>query len=138
MREAGHIPLLESEWAQVSAMVKAARAQLHETDAKEAFRKGFGEGEQTILWQEGAVWCRIRPDWLQNQRGRRVIYDYKTTGASAEPASWSGRAMLEIGGDIQSELYAWARGASSARSSGSSSSCKRPSRPSRSRWWSCR
>jgi len=105
VREAGHIPLLESEWAQVSAMVKAAREQLRETDAHQAFRKSFGQAEQTIIWQEGAVWCRIRPDWLQNQRGNRVMYDYKTTGASAEPSSWSGRTMLEIGSDIQSELY---------------------------------
>jgi hypothetical protein len=104
---AGKIALLEHEWAQVSNMVKSARAQLRQTqEAFNAFRDG--EAEQTLIWQDGSIWCRARLDWLQRKRG--FIFDYKTTEASSAPKVWSQRQLYEIGGDIQAGLYL--RGAS--------------------------
>src|SRR5262245_33742037 len=64
--KAGKVALLEHEWAQVSAMVKSARAQLRQTqDGFNAFRDG--EPERTLIWQDGAIWCRARLDWLQRK-----------------------------------------------------------------------
>jgi PDDEXK-like domain of unknown function (DUF3799) len=99
---AGKIALLEHEWARVSAMVKSARAQLRQTDeAYNAFRDG--EGERTLIWQEGSIWCRARLDWLQ--RKRRYIFDYKTTTGSSAPRAWVNRQLYDIGGDVQASFY---------------------------------
>jgi hypothetical protein len=100
----GKVALLEHEWQQVSSMVKSARLQLQQTvEAKNAFREG--EGERTLLWQEGAIWCRMRPDWMQRQGGRRMLFDYKTTAGNASPIAWSSRTLYDINGDIQAAFY---------------------------------
>jgi hypothetical protein len=101
---AGKVALLEHEWAQVSAMVKSARAQLRQTaDAYSAFRDG--EAERTLIWQddETKIWCRARLDWLQRKRG--FVFDYKTTAGSASPKVWSQRQLPEIAADIQAAFY---------------------------------
>ncbi len=101
MRE-GKIALLEPEWQRLAAMMRAGRAQLRQhPEAKIAFKDG--EGELTIIWKEGGIWCRIRPDWLH--RRRRFIFDYKTTDGSAHPSVWGQRQLYEIGGDLQHSLY---------------------------------
>ena len=98
-RTAGKIPLLVKIWADVQAMVTAARAQL---DAHHDGRAMFtvGAPEQTLIWREEDVWCRARLDWLR----AGGIDDYKTTGASANPEVIS-RTLFGNGWDIQAAFY---------------------------------
>lgn len=99
-RLAGKLPLLEKHWDQVQAMAAAARAQLemHE-DASGAFLDGLPE--QTLIWQEGAVWCRVRLDWLP--ASAHFFDDYKSTEC-ADPDVFQ-RQMINLGYDIQAAFY---------------------------------
>lgn len=96
---AGKLPILAEKWDRVEAMVRAARAQL---DAHEiGFPFVDGLPEQTLIWREGETWCRARLDWLPNKGND--FYDYKTTGASANP---EGIARLIFGmHDLQMAFY---------------------------------
>lgn len=100
-RELGLVPLLAHRWADVQAMAAAARVQLGQHQARPVpFLDG--QPEQTIIWEEGGVWCRARADWLHDFH--RVIDDYKTTGASANPDQW-GRTLFTAGVDLQAAFY---------------------------------
>jgi hypothetical protein len=86
-------PLLPHELAALQTAVAAWRAQIPYTDCPDAFVPGRGRGEQTLIWQEGEVWCRCRLDWLPN--AGFIFPDLKTTTASAEPGEW-GRKQLYV------------------------------------------
>ena len=100
-RAAGKIPLLADRWGDVQGMALAAREQLakHE-DAPRPLADG--KAEQTLVWQENGLWCRARLDWLHDDH--RMIDDYKTTGASANPDVWT-RALFGAGHDVQAAFY---------------------------------
>lgn len=104
-RQQNKIPILESRWTEVHAMVRSGRAQLsiHE-DAQDAFSPGSGTPEVTLIWQEDGVWCRCRLDWLFHAYERRPFYDYKSTGESANPDDWE-RIFWRLGYDIQCAFY---------------------------------
>ena len=97
----GQTPLLVKDWERVDAMVVAARRQLEMYDEDPALLTD-GLPEQTLLWQEGGVWCRARYDWIRTDL--RAVDDLKTTAASADPRKW-GRTMLTIGADLQAAFY---------------------------------
>lgn len=98
-RANGKIPLLVGQWLRVNAMVAAARVQLADHyEAKGAFTKG--KPEQTLIWQEGDIWCRARLDWLPVGS---IFDDYKTTEC-ADPDVFL-RQVLNIGHDIQAAFY---------------------------------
>lgn len=101
-REAGRTPLLEEDWVVVTEMVAAVRRQL---DAHEADPPIFTDGlaEQTLVWNDGGVMCRARPDWLQSDY--TVITDLKTSSRSANPAVWPRSAILAHGLDTQAAFY---------------------------------
>lgn len=102
-REAGRIPLLARQWDEVCAMVAAGRMQLAaHPEANEAFNPDLGASEQTLVWEEGGIWCRARLDWKPH--AGNVFYDYKTTGGSADPAEWA-RTCFNVGTDIQAGFY---------------------------------
>ncbi|MBM3347442.1 MAG: hypothetical protein FJY55_13240 [Betaproteobacteria bacterium] len=94
-REAGKYPVLARQLAKVEAMV---------LEAKEAGRDFFavGQAEQTLVWREGDIWCRARPDWISN--GHRML-DYKTT-TNAEPGYLCERVLVQMGYDVQAAFYA--------------------------------
>jgi hypothetical protein len=96
----GHTPLLAARWTEVQLMVAAAREQLarHVDGGAEMFTNGWPE--QTLIWQEDDVWCRARLDWLRPQ----AIDDYKTTGKSANPETWT-RSLFYDGKDLQVAWY---------------------------------
>lgn len=95
-------PLLPDQLADVEAMVRACRHQLaHHQEAKLAFMGMVGTAEQTLIWQEGKLWCRARPDWTQS--GAHIIYDYKTLG-NAHPDAAT-RHLYGIGADLQDAFY---------------------------------
>lgn len=115
-RAAGKTPLLARLWADVQAMVGAARCQL------DRFRDGSermftdGQPEQTLIWVDqltgqpkADVWCRARLDWLRQDGGRGfdrgfAIDDYKSTSATANPETWC-RTMFTHGSDLQAAWY---------------------------------
>lgn len=101
-RLAGKVALLADQWAAVRAMAKAAGPQL---DAHEDPPRPLAGGrpEQTLIWQEGEIWCRARLDWLHEDR--RTIDDLKTTGASANPDAWTRGQLFGSGFDVQAAFY---------------------------------
>lgn len=101
-RQNGRVPILKDKWAEVHAMVVAARERLDEhKEARSMFTKG--KPEQTLIWQEGLVWCRARLDWLHDSF--RFIDDYKTSGATANPTPITRNKMFTDGWDIQAAWY---------------------------------
>lgn len=99
-------PILKHKLAEIEIAVAAWRAQIPFTDCPDAFVPGRGEGEVTLVWQEGDVWCRCRLDWLPN--ASPIFPDLKTTTASAEPEEWSRKQLYgdgDDGFDIQAAMY---------------------------------
>lgn len=103
-RRAGKIPILRKDFDQTVMMAEACRAQLREHEVGDLL--ATGKGEQTIVWQEGDVWCHALIDWLSEviEEGMTVL-DYKTTKASAHPALWGMRTGPAIGFDFQDAFY---------------------------------
>lgn len=104
-RAEGKTPLLAGKWADVEAMVAAARGQLDRHRDGGAAMFTAGRPEQTLIWieqQRGEpdVWCRARLDWLRPG----AIDDYKSTSATANPETWT-RTMFAAGFDLQAAWY---------------------------------
>ena len=99
-RAAGRLPILAHKMEQVDAMVEAARVAIAASELADVFTAG--KPEQTLLWEDEGIWCRARPDWLSDDH--RVLVDYKTTAASAEPATWGRGSLLSMGYDLQAAM----------------------------------
>lgn len=104
-RDAAHarwaIPLLAEDWEDALKVLQAGHNQLRDhEDASEAFKDG--KPEQTLIWQEGDVWCRARLDWLSP---RRTFDDLKTCGGSARPEDWIRSHLFTDGNDMQAAFY---------------------------------
>lgn len=102
IRAAGGIPILQKHWDRVQAMVKAGKEQIAaHREAKDAFTDG--KAEQTLVWVDDyGVTCRARLDWLMDSHAR--IYDYKTTGATADPYNM-GKFIASQNWDLQAAFY---------------------------------
>lgn len=98
---AGHVPVLAKQMGSIREIVAAAKSAMAQSELAEAFTPQGGKAEQTLLWQEGEIWLRSRPDWITNDH--RLILDLKTTTGSAEPTAWL-RTMLSNGNDLQAVL----------------------------------
>lgn len=95
-RAAGKIPMLPDKIGAIREMVTAAREFIEscrndEPEIWRAFQPGCGHSEVTMLWNEGAQLCRMRPDRIHD--ANVVIVDYKGSARSVEPDSW-GRSTL--------------------------------------------
>ena len=103
-RASGKTPILEYQFENTVEMVEACRDQLAEHEEGDLLAEGIGE--QTIVWQEGDVWCRSLIDWSppKVEEGCTIV-DYKSTGASAHPALWGLRTGPGIGFDFQNAFY---------------------------------
>lgn len=107
-RARGKLPLLRKDYDAVKEMVAAAWFQIgaHEITPMLVSADGkqltFGAAEQTLIWEDAGLWCRVRPDSLD--QGQQTIYDYKTTAGSADPDTWS-RNHLWPGFAIQEAWY---------------------------------
>lgn len=95
----GKYAVLERQFADIVAMCNAAQDFLLTTELSDIL--GTGDPEQTVLWQEGKMWCRCRPDMLALDR--RVVLDYKST-ASAAPDAFA-KQIGRMGYDLQAEFY---------------------------------
>jgi hypothetical protein len=95
----GQYAVLERQYNDIEAMVRAARQFVDDTEL--AGILSTGDAEHTVTWQEGSIWCRIRPDLLSADR--RIILDYKTT-PSAHPDAFI-MQIGRMGYDLQAEFY---------------------------------
>ena len=99
-RKNGKVPLLAHQHDSVMTMVEAANEQLGLSEL--ALKVEWGQPELTYIWKEKETWCRIRPDWISEDR--KLILDYKTTSASAHPEDYA-RIAVNTGLDIQEAFY---------------------------------
>ena len=97
----GQIPLLAKAMEEVRDMVEVARAYIASSEIAGIFVRGHPE--QTLLWQEGTVWCKARPDWMADDH--HAIVHVKTTGRSANPEGFSAH-MSDMGYDVAAAFYA--------------------------------
>ncbi|WP_280194199.1 PD-(D/E)XK nuclease-like domain-containing protein [Nocardia farcinica] len=76
----GKTPLLKHE----DEMTRAMAAAVHDHPQAAALL-AEGKAEQSLYWVDPETWIRLRtrPDWITEQRGRRVFVDYKTTKSAA-------------------------------------------------------
>jgi hypothetical protein len=102
---AGKVPLKRTKYDDTMRMVDALERWRARTGA---FTKG--KPEQTLIWQEGPVWCRCMVDWLPDDPAAG-LWDLKTTGR-ATARSWS-RQCFDGGSDLQAAFYP--RGAAQLR-----------------------
>lgn len=91
-RAMGKTPILIEKAADVAAMHASATKFIASLQQDEpaiwaAFHPSGGDSEVTVLWNDGGVPCRMRPDRINAPRD--LIIDPKFTGRSADPDSWS-------------------------------------------------
>lgn len=97
----GLVPVLAGDMGMVREIVSSALSAIRNSELADAFTPEAGKPEQTLVWNEGDIWLRSRPDWLTNDH--RLIIDLKTTTGSAEPSAWL-KTMLGNGNDLQAVL----------------------------------
>lgn len=101
-REAAHqegkAALLRRHFDQAKEMASLARDFIGRTGLKGIFEHGMAEG--TVVWQEGSIWCKARPDLL----APGICLDYKTTSATS-PADFMRSSMIQFGYHIQESWY---------------------------------
>jgi hypothetical protein len=95
----GQYAILARQYADVQKMVQAAHSYIQTTELRGILDTGIPE--QSLVWQEGDVWCRARPDLLSADR--RIMVDYKSTD-SASPSVFI-RQIPRMGYDVQAEFY---------------------------------
>ena len=99
----GKTPLLLHQYESALIMVQSAEKQIAACpELKIKNLRVDGDSELTYIWQEEETYLRVRPDWIS--KDRKLILDYKTTAASANPEEW-GKTGLGSGCDIQEALY---------------------------------
>lgn len=99
---AGKIPLLKHQVADVMAMSLAIERQLAEhQETPNCFSDG--KPQQTLIWQEGGIWCKAMLDWMPANSS--IFCDLKTTGVSANPEHWIRGPFFSTGCDIQAAFY---------------------------------
>lgn len=100
-RAAKKYPILKDDAAAVMAMVETAREYIERSPLRGIF--ALAEAEATMVWQEGPVWLRARPDLLAHDRS--FVVHYKTTLASVKPRSFE-RIAASMGYDFTLMFYA--------------------------------
>lgn len=96
-REAGKIPCLTKEWAEVEAMI--AKVREHPTASQ---LLSDGTSEQSAFWRD-RVWRRARFDFRPHD-DRPIIVDYKTTRGPASPHGFFG-SVKSYGYDLSAAWY---------------------------------
>lgn len=94
----GQTPVLACKLDEVRLMVKVARTFIEHSEIKGVFESGLPE--QTVVTQIDGVWCRARPDWLNDE----LCLHYKTC-MNAEPSGWIRGQLQSQGYDIAHQFY---------------------------------
>ena len=104
----GKIPLLTEQFETAKAIVEQSFLALARCEEVQELApvKVLPITEQVCLWQEGETWCKARPDFVSGDY--KVVLNYKTTKASADPASFGTGMLIRSGYHVQA--YHHARG----------------------------
>jgi len=102
--DVGLTPIKEDSYHQALEMVEAFKAQINLFPDYVSTLFGAGTSEAVIAWQESGFWCRSMIDKLYIGDDRVVMFDYKTTEASASPYA-VGKRLFDMGYDVQSAFY---------------------------------
>ncbi len=94
----GYTPLLEKDSGRLRKMMDVAPSYL----ALCGVALRTGKPEQTLVWREGNEWCRGMVDWLSDDL--RTVFDYKTTGLSANPRDM-GRSLFDNDYHLKAAFY---------------------------------
>lgn len=116
-RSQGSIPMLPDDYLSVTGAVVAAKAFVAKSEIAGVF--DAGKPEQTLIWQEGAVTCKARPDWLSADHS--IMLHVKTTKGSASPFAFP-RVVDGMGYDVALMFYE--RGLLSVSEFASASGCR--------------
>jgi hypothetical protein len=100
-RTAGKIPMLAHKVAALEMAVGAAKHFIVGSELAGVFDSG--EPEATLIWQEGALTMKARPDWLSADRS--LMLHVKTTAGSANPDSWIRNQLTPMGYDLALAFY---------------------------------
>ncbi len=100
-RAEGKTPLLSHQVDRVRLMANMVRSNLAQFEEQPAPLSN-GKPEQTLVWNDGGVWCKARLDWLHDDL--MTIDDLKTGAVSAKPDAWT-KTIYGRGGDIQAAFY---------------------------------
>jgi hypothetical protein len=92
-------PILDKHFGDLVSMVDVAKEFIAGSELAGILEDG--QAEQTFIWQEGEIWCRVRTDWLATDH--RLMLDYKTC-ASAAPDSFH-RQINTMHYDLQAAFY---------------------------------
>jgi PDDEXK-like domain of unknown function (DUF3799) len=95
---AGKIPLLTKSYNRAMRLIDVLEDFRARTGA---FTKG--KPEQTVIWQEGSIWCRARVDWLPDEE-EAAPWDLKTTAGFATLEAWT-RVAWSKGYYLQDGFY---------------------------------
>lgn len=98
---AGKTPILKARMVEVVSMVDAALEFIGYSELPGIFQRG--RPELTMVWREGKLRCRARPDWLADEQD--VILHYKTTSGSAQPDAWIRNQLVPCGYDVAAAFY---------------------------------
>jgi len=101
-RANNRIPMLAFKQPEVHAMVEQANAFIAGTSLNGVFDRG--QSERTLVWKEGDVWCRARPDFLTTNHD--IMLHYKTTEASARPSKFIRGVFASMGYGFTLMFYA--------------------------------
>lgn len=99
--EDGNEPIIASHYERAVTLVQNTRRSLAAVGWHDAFTPDQGFGEVVLAWQEDGLWLRCMIDWLTLDR--RVIYDLKSTAASAAPHAIPNK-MCDDGWDVQAAM----------------------------------
>ena len=100
-RAAGKTPILARKMPQVRAIVLAARSAIENSELKGIF--AGAQIEQPVMWQEGSIACRCKPDLFNAAFFGGTVLDLKTT-TNAEPNAFI-RQITSLGYDVQNDFY---------------------------------
>jgi hypothetical protein len=106
-RDAGHIPILQTDMESVLGVEKAAKEQLADAGLENLFTGG--QAELVMAWKDrGGVWCRSRLDYLHDEvrkGGSHItVPELKTTAGSAHPLDWQS-TFFDQAYDYQAGFY---------------------------------
>lgn len=96
------IPMLARKVAQIMAAIDAAKRYVASSEISGVFDDG--KPEQTVIWKEGEMICKARPDWLTTDRS--ILLHVKTTAGSANPDAWIRNQLTSCGYDVAAMFYA--------------------------------
>lgn len=101
-RNYGMIPMKRADYERTLEIVDAVNAQIG-AFADTPPLLVDGKAEQTIVYTDRGVLCRVRIDHLRNDF--TVAEDIKTEGRSANPLDWERKTMFERAYHVQAAMY---------------------------------